>query len=74
MHVEYCTVLLCATLYLNGENLNLFPNVDFDSSKEASRGTKRNVKSHKSLLSTFTEKIKKKHVPKIGISGENLHF
>ena len=33
--------------------------VDFDSLKEASWGTERNTKNHRSLLSTATEKIKK---------------
>ena len=39
---------------------------DFDSSKEASWGTERNAKKHRSLPSTLTEKIKKHHqnVPK----------
>ena len=41
------------------KNLRLFLNVDFDSSKEASWGTERNAKNHRSLPSTITEKIKK---------------
>ena len=42
-------------------NLKKIPNFDFDSSKEASWGTERNAKNHKSLPSTVTEKIKKNH-------------
>ena len=58
------------------KNLIFFPNVDFDSSKEASWGTGRNAKNHKSLPSTFTEKIKKKtpKCPKMGHFWGKLAF
>ena len=51
-------------------------NVDFDSLKEASQGTECNPKNHKSLPSTVTEKIKKKHqnIPKTSIFGGNFTF
>ena len=54
------------------KNLKKFRNANFDSSKEASWGTERNAKNHKSLSSTVTEKIKKKHqnVPKTGYFGK----
>ena len=54
----------------------IFLNVDFDSSKEVSWCTERNAKNTKSLLSIFTEKMKKNHqnVPITGILGGNLHF
>ena len=55
------------------KNFKFFPNVDFDSSKEASWGTECNAKNHKSLLNTFTDKIKKKH-QNIGIFWKSLHF
>ena len=57
-------------------NLKKIPNFDFDSSKEASWGTERNAKNHKSLPSTVTEKIKKNHqnIPKTEIFGKKLHF
>ena len=41
--------------------LNFFQNVDFDSSKEASWGTKCNTKNHRTLPSMVTDKIKKEH-------------
>ena len=58
------------------KNLIFFPNVDFDSSKEVSWCTERNAKNHRSLPSTVTEKIKKKHqnVPKMDIFWEICIF
>ena len=58
------------------KKIKYFPNVDFDSSKEVSWDTERNAKNHMSLLSIFTEKIKKKYqnIPKMVIFWENFIF
>ena len=42
------------------KNLLKILNVNFDCSKEASWGTERKAKNHRSLQSTVTEKIKNK--------------
>ena len=58
------------------KNLNFLPNVDFDSSKEASWCTERNAKNHRSLPSIVTEKIKKnpQNVPKMDFFGKFEFF
>ena len=58
------------------KNLKFFPNVDCDSSKEASWGTEHIANKQKSLPCTFTEKIKKKtpKCPKNGHFGGKFAF